>query len=308
MRELSAGDARRRRRSRRHSILLLIAMAALLAYCGGLVAGWEGILWSIIGGTAMLLMVRRMPPIVFLQALNARALARWEAPALYEILDELCRSAGLEQVPRLCRVAARAPLALTIGRGTETTIVLSQSLLQTLAEPELRGVLAHEIIHVRNGDLALMQLAMVVARLTRVLSQVALMLVFFALFLRVVTARAFPTLPLLVLAAAPLGVNLLQLALSRAREAEADLEAAELTGDPYALASALVKMRDQEQMLLRRWSPALVPLRLPSLFRDHPATEERIRRLMATPPPKDWNPEEDQLREFRRRRVTGPWG
>jgi hypothetical protein len=119
MRELSAREARRRRRSRRHSLLLLIAMAALLAYCGEFVAGWEGILWSIIGGTAMLLMIRRMPPIVFLQALNARALARWEAPVLYEILDELCRSAGLEQAPLLCRVATRAPLALTIGRGTE---------------------------------------------------------------------------------------------------------------------------------------------------------------------------------------------
>ena len=190
-------------------------------------------------------------------------------------------------MPLLYCVSERAPLALTIGRGTETTIVLSRSLLQTLAVPELRGVLAHEIIHVRNGDLALMQLAMVVARLTRVLSQVALLLVFFGLFLRVVMARAFPTLPLLVLAVAPLGVNLLPLALSRAREAEADLEAAELTGDPYGLASALVKMCNQEQMLLRRWSPVLVPLRLPSLFRDHPATEERIRRLMAAPPPKD---------------------
>jgi hypothetical protein len=100
-----------------------------------------------------------------------------------------------------------------------------------------------------------MQLAIVVARLTRLLAQVALMLVFFGLFLRVVFARAFPTPPLLVLAAAPLGVNLLQLALSRAREAEADLEAAELTGDPYGLASALVKMRNQEQMLLHQWSP-----------------------------------------------------
>ena len=185
-------------------------------------------------------------------------------------------------MPLLYCVSERAPLALTIGRGTETTIVLSRSLLQTLAVPELRGVLAHEIIHVRNGDLALMQLAMVVARLTRVLSQVALMLVFFGLFLRVVTARAFPTLPLLVLAAAPLGVNLLQLALLRAREAEAVLEAAELTGDPYRLASALVKMRDQEQMLLHQCSPASVPVRLPSLFRDQPATDERIRRLMAT--------------------------
>jgi heat shock protein HtpX len=169
---------------------------------------------------------------------------------------------GLGQVPLLCRVSGRSPVALTIGRGTGTTIVLSHSLLQTLSRRELRGVLAHKIIHVRNGDLALMQLAMVIGLLTRALSQVALALVFFSLFLRLVSARAVPILPLLVLAVAPLGVNLLQLALSRARDTEADLEAAELTGDPRGPASALVKMRSQQK----------VRLRLPSLFRDHPAT------------------------------------
>jgi heat shock protein HtpX len=140
---------------------------------------------------------------------------------------------------------------------------------------------------VRNGDLALMQLAMVVGRLTRVLSQIAFMLVFLGLMLRAFAALAFPIVPLLVLAVAPLGVNLLQLALSRAREAEADLEAAELTGDPYGLACALVKMRNQERILLRRWAPNIVPLRIPSVLRDHPATDERIRRLMAMLPPSD---------------------
>jgi heat shock protein HtpX len=282
-----------------------MAMAVLLAYCGWIVAAWQGIVWSVIGGAAMLLLVRRMPPGVVLQALRARALARWEAPALYKILEALCRSAGLEQAPVLCAVAARAPVAFTIGSSAATAIVLSESLLQTVTERELRGILAHEIIHVRNGDLALMQLAMVVGRLTRVLSQIAFLLVVFSLFLRVVSAHAFPILPLLVLAVAPLGVNLLQFALSRAREAEADLEAAELTGDPYRLASALVKMRDQE-MMLRRWSPATASLRLPSLFRDHPAPDERIRRLMAMAPSAGRHPAEDLPWEFPAGRVTGP--
>lgn len=156
MRELSAGDARRRRHSLHHSVLLLMAMAALLAYCGWIVAAWQGIVWSVIGGAAMLLLVRRMPPGVVLQALRARALARWEAPALYKILDALCRSAGLEQAPVLCAVAARAPVAFTIGSSAATSIVLSELLLQTVTERERRGILAHEIIHVRNGDLALM--------------------------------------------------------------------------------------------------------------------------------------------------------
>jgi heat shock protein HtpX len=129
---------------------------------------------------------------------------------------------------------------------------------------ELRGILAHEIIHIRNGDLALMQLAMVVGQLTRKVSQIAFLLVFFSLFLRVVSAPSFPVIPLLVLAVAPLGMGLLQLALSRTREGEADLEAAELTGDPHDLASTLVKLRRREQMLLRRRFPGAGPLRVPS--------------------------------------------
>jgi len=150
-------------------------MAALLAYCGWIVAGWEGILWSVIGGAAMLLMLHRMPPGVLLQALNARVLARWEAPALYGILDALCRSAGLEEKPVLCRISTRAPLALTIGGGAAVAIVFSQSLLQTMSEREIHGILAHEIVHVRNGDLSLMQLAMVVGRLTRVRERAVVM-------------------------------------------------------------------------------------------------------------------------------------
>ncbi len=279
-----AERARRRRRSRFHSTLLLLAMAALLGYCGWVVANWRGVLWSLLASGAMLVVLRRMPGSIFLQALNVRALARWEAPALYQILDDLCRIAGVGSSPLLYRVFRPVPVAFTIGNGDKATIVLSDSLLQTMSTREIRGILAHEIIHLRNGDLALMQLAVAVGRLTRVLSQIGFLLVFLSLMLRAVSAAAFPLLPLLVLAVAPLGVNLLRLALSREREAEADLEAAELTGDPLGLASALIKMRNQEQAILRKWYPGIIPLRLPSLLRDHPPTKERIERLLAMLP------------------------
>jgi heat shock protein HtpX len=299
-------SARRRHRSRFHSALLLLAMAALLAYCGWIVADWQGILWSLLASAAMLVILRRMPPGVFLQALNARVLERWEVAGLYRVLDDLCQIAGVQPSPPLCRVAGSAPIAFTLGGGEAAAIVLSQSLLQTMSTRQLRGILAHEIIHLRNGDLALMQLAVAVGRLTRVLSQIAFLLVFLGLMLRAVSVAAFPLLPLVVLALAPLGVNLLQLALSREREAEADLEAAELTGDPYGLASALIEMRNQEQAMLRRWYPGMIPLRVPSLLRDHPATEERIRRLLATLPSADQNLQEEPPNEYWMRCGTGP--
>ena len=107
------------------------------------------------------------------------------------------------------------------------------------------------------------------------------------------------------LALAPLGINLLQLALARTREAEADFEAAELTGDPLGLASALIKMRDEERALLRNRYPGSALLRVPSLFRDHPATEERIQRLLAMAPATDQGPGDEALEESKGRGRVG---
>jgi len=194
-----------------------------------------------------------------------------------------------------------------VGQGTATTIVLSAALVRGMTLREIQGILAHEIVHVRNGDIALMQLAMVAGRLTRLLSQIGLLLVFFSLFLRVVAVRAIPIAPLMILIVAPIAVSILQLALSRAREGEADLEAAELTGDPHALASALVKMRRHEKMLFRGRFPTVAPLRIPSLLRDHPATEERIRALLSLPQPPGIAPEDDTLPFTGELQAPGPW-
>jgi len=133
-----------------------------------------------------------------------------------EILESVCADAGLHRTPLLCRVPQNAPIAITIGGGNAAAIVGSDSLLRAITGRAMRGVLAHEIVHLRNGDLAFMRLAMVAGRLTRVLSQVALMLVFLDILLRAMSARGLPLPPLLVLAATPLGASLLQLALSRA--------------------------------------------------------------------------------------------
>jgi heat shock protein HtpX len=295
---VTANSERRRRHTWQHSAVLLIAMAGLLSYCGWVVAGWDGILWGQMAGGVTLFMIRRLPTDLVLQAIGARPLARWEAPMLYEILDTLCRRAGVDRTPRLCWVGERFPVAFTIGQGEATTIALSEGLVREMTAREIRGILAHEIVHVRNGDIALMQLALVAGQLTRMVSQIAFLLVFFRLFLHAVSEASFPIVPLFVLAVAPLGVGLLQLALSWTREGEADLEAAELTGDPHGLASALVKMRRREQMLLRRRFPTAVRIRVPSLLRDHPATEERIRALLAMPQAREVDPAGEDLLEF----------
>jgi heat shock protein HtpX len=237
--------------------------------------------------------IRRAPPALILRAIGARPVARWEAPTLYRALDALCERAGVDRVPNLCWISERFPMAFTVGSGDSATIALSEGLTFEMTAREIRGILAHEIVHVRNGDLALIQLAMVVGQLIRILSQIAFLLLFFSLFLRTVSAPSLPIVPLLVLAFAPLAVGLLQLALSRAREGEADLEAAELTGDPHGLAAALIKLRRREKMLLRRRFPSATIRRVPSFLRDHPATEQRIRALLAMSQWRDADAAED---------------
>jgi heat shock protein HtpX len=296
---MTTDSERRRRRSRRHTVLLLVAMAALLAYCGWVVAGWEGAVWSIFASAVMLPAFRRIPSELVLRAIGARPVLPSEAPELYDLLDELCRRAGVAEPPRLCWVGERFPVAFTIGDSGRATIVLSQGLVSGLEEREVRGVLAHEIVHVRNRDIALMQLAMVVGRLVRVLAQIAIIAVFLSLFLRAAGAVALPLGSLLLLAVAPTGVGLLQLALSREREAEADLEAAELTGDPEGLASALAEIRRRERAALARRFPGARMLRMPALLRDHPATEERIRRLLQMAQPGEADLRRDQMRHAR---------
>jgi heat shock protein HtpX len=196
---LSADSERRRRHTRQHSALLLIAMAALLSYCGWIVAEWNGILWSLLGGAMMLVLARRVPPGLVLRAIGARPVARRQAPVLYEMLDALCPRAGLGRVPHLCWVGERFPVAFMIGGGEATTIALSEGLVRGMTAREIQRILAHEVVHARNGDIALMQLAMVVGKRRATVAD-CVSAQFFSLFMRTVSAPSFPIVPLLVLA------------------------------------------------------------------------------------------------------------
>lgn len=289
-----AESACRHRRSRRHAALLLAAMAILLGFCGWIVAGRDGVLLSAFLGALTLLMIRQMPPEIALRAIGARIVTPRKAPVLHAILDRLCRRARLARVPALYVTGARLPAAFTIGAGEAAAITLSQGLLVEMNAREIRGILAHEVVHIRNGDIALMQLAMVAGQIARLVAQLAFLLLFAGLVLHAATVPSYPLAPLLLLVVTPLGVGLLRHALSREREGEADLEAAELTGDPAGLASALIKMRRREQMLLDERFPGARLIRMPALLRDHPATEERIRRLRAMPQAPDVESREDQ--------------
>jgi heat shock protein HtpX len=316
---LDEGERRRhKRRNRLQSALLLGGMAALLALCGWSVAGIEGVVWTLLLGGVMVAFSPRLPPYWLLRMYGAQRLHPAELVELHELLRWLAERAGLERLPELYYVPSPVLNAFAVGRPDRSVIALTDGLLRHLDLRELAAVLAHEISHIRNDDLWLMTLADVISRLTGAMALVGMMLLGMNLPLLLLGAETFPWLLILLLLVAPVIGSLLQLALSRTRELEADLDAAGLTGDPAGLASALAKL---ERYRARLWEGLLLPGRRvpePSILRTHPDTRERIERLLAlrAPPAAPRRPEPQlvlvptRLRPVQRRprwRATGLW-
>jgi heat shock protein HtpX len=270
-----------RLRNALQTLLLAGSMGGLCAYLAWLLGGAPMAVGAAVAVAVLYFVNPAVSPRLVLRLFRGRALAVDEAPELYAAVADLARRAELPAVPRLYYLPTDVMNAFTTGTTGDAAIALSDGLLRRLTLRELVGVLAHEISHVRNRDIRLMGFADLVARLTSVLSSVGLFLMFLNLPLLLFMAEGVPWLPVLLLLAAPSVSALVQLALSRSREYEADRAATALTGDPTGLAAALGKMERYQGRVLEQ---ILIPgqrLPDPSLLRTHPPTGERIRRLLA---------------------------
>jgi heat shock protein HtpX len=284
-RRLAPLDAAERRRHKLRNVLqsalLLGGMVGLLAACGWLLFGPDGLVGMALGAALALIFGPRVSPQMVLRLYAARPLAPAQLPAVFDVVARLSERAGLERMPQLYYIRSRMLNAFTVGDRDQAVIALTDGILRRLDLRELAGVLAHEISHVRNRDLWLMSHADLTGRLTRVMTLFGLGLVIIGLPLWLGAGSEPPLLLILLLLFAPQLTVLLQLALSRAREFDADLDAAGLTGDPAGLISALAKL---ERAQGGRWEEILMPgyrLPEPSLLRSHPPTEQRIARLQA---------------------------
>lgn len=284
----TASERRHHWRNTLQTVLMLVGMGGLLAVCGWIVAGPDGILWLSLGGGIALLLAPTLPPGLQMRMLGARPLAPWQAPQLHRILEILAGRAGLDGVPVPHVIANPIPNAFAVGNRRHAAIAVTEGLLARLDSRELAGVLAHEISHIRNGDIRIMGLADLISRLTRLMSWLGALLLIVSLPL-LLSGQATAPLPLvLLLMASPSLSALLQLGLSRTREFDADLDAARLTGDPPGLISALRKM---DAPVWTFWGRILLPRRRddqPSLLRSHPSTEERVERLASLTVPVDY--------------------
>lgn len=218
-----------------------------------------------------------------LRLYGARPIHPSEAPAVWATVQALARRAELPAIPIPHYVPSAVVNAFATGSRQHSAIALTDGLLRRLTPRELEGVIAHEMAHIANDDLRVMGLADYISRLTHFLAtmgQVAIVLSLPAL----IGGHVQINLPgLFLLAASPQLALLAQLRLSRVREFDADRLAAQLTGDPHGLASALAKI----EQVSRSWRAWLMPGwgdPESSWLRAHPATAQRIERLLALAP------------------------
>lgn len=283
MREVARLDVeaqrRHKRRNRLQAALLLGGMAVVLALCAWLMAGEAGAVVVALGGLLALAIRPRVSPQWLLRVYGGQPLPVAAAPEVHRLVQALAQRSGLRATPRLYYVPSPMLNAFAVGRPDESAIGITDGLLRSLTGRELAGVLAHEISHVRSDDLWIMTLADTLGRITHALAYAGLLLLLLGVPL-LAAGSATVVLVAAVLTVVPTIVTLLQLALSRSREYDADLEAARLTGDPDGLAAALRRLELAEG---RIWERLLVPHRRRTpdtlLLRTHPPTEERTRRL-----------------------------
>jgi heat shock protein HtpX len=263
------------------SCLLLAGMLGILGLCAWTVWGGEGVLWAIVAGGLSLMLTPSVAPDLVMRMYRAAPLRPQDLPEVHRLLQHLAARAGLAGLPRLHYLPSPLLNAFAVGSPGHAAIAVTDGLLRTLSPRELAGVLAHELSHIRNNDLWIMSLADLMSRLTSLMSWLGQLLLILNLPALMTGRTAVPWLLVLVLIFAPTLMALLQLALSRSREYDADLDAVALTGDPGGLASALAKL---ERLQGRYWEEILLPGRRmpePSLLRTHPPTQGRIERLLA---------------------------
>ena len=277
---------------------LILAGMGLIAWAVvGMVAGPDMTLFIVTATLAGLMLAPSVSRRLLLRGYKARPLGPRDWPAGHVLLCSLAARAGLPRTPELWYVPSRIPNAFAMGRPEDSVICVTDGLIRLLTRRELAGVLAHEVAHVLHRDLWLMGLADAMSRAVSLASLVGQMLLLVNLPLLLAGVATIPWALPLILAFSPTIMALLQLALSRQREYDADRAGAELTSDPAGLAAALLKL---ERVTGRFWEEMVLPGRRipdPSLLRTHPPTKNRVARLRALNPwPHDGEPDSATIR------------
>jgi heat shock protein HtpX len=273
--------------------ILMAAITALFMAIGSLLGGQQGMMLALIIALGMNFFSYWFSDALVLKMYNAKQVDETSAPQFYRMIQELARNAQLP-MPKVYLIEEDAPNAFATGRNPEhAAVAATTGILRVLTERELRGVMAHELAHVRHRDI-------LISTISATMAGAISMLANFAMFFGGRDSEGRSTNPIvgiLVMILAPIAASLIQMAISRAREFEADRGGAEISGDPRALASALQKIhqyahggipmaaaeRHPETAQMMIMNP-LSAGGLRGMFSTHPSTEERVERLLAMAP------------------------
>ena len=269
--------------------VLMAAITALFMAIGSLLGGRQGMMLALVVALGMNFFSYWFSDALVLKMYNAKQVDESSAPQFYRMIQELAHNAQLP-MPKVYLIEEDAPNAFATGRNPEhAAVAATTGILRVLTERELRGVMAHELAHVRHRDI-------LISTISATMAGAISMLANFAMFFggRDSEGRSTnPVVGILVMILAPIAASLIQMAISRAREFEADRGGAEISGDPRALASALQKIhrvaqgipletaeRHPETAQMMIMNP-LSGGGLRGMFSTHPSTEERVERLLA---------------------------
>jgi heat shock protein HtpX len=269
---------------------LLGLLTGLIMLIGGALGGERGVIIAFILAAGMNFFSYWFSDRLVLSAYNAQELTPEQAPELYQIVEELARAANIP-TPRLYLIDSDTPNAFATGRSPKhAAVAVTRGIMSICDRNELKGVLGHELSHVLNRDILTSSIAATLAGAVMMLaSWVRWAAIFGGLEGRREDDEGGGMLGLLVMSLlAPLAATLIQLAISRTREYQADASGARLTRHPLYLANALRKLEVANQRLPLDAGPATAHLfivnplsgeGLMRLFSTHPPLEERIRRL-----------------------------
>ncbi|MBI3028673.1 MAG: zinc metalloprotease HtpX [Candidatus Rokubacteria bacterium] len=268
--------------------LLLGALTVLLVLIGGAVGGQQGMLVAFVLALGMNFFSYWFSDKIVLAIYRAQPIEESQAPALYRIVRTLATRGGIP-VPRVYLIPTETPNAFATGRNPQhAAVAVTEGIMRILDEQELEGVLAHELSHVTNRDVLISTIAATLAGAIMILARMAQFAAFFGGRRDDEEGGGGIFGVLLMAILAPFAALLIQMAVSRAREYQADASGARLAGRPWGLATALEKLERASKAVPMDASPSTAHLfivnplsgrSLLRLFSTHPPIEERIARL-----------------------------
>ncbi len=272
--------------------ILLACLTGVLLAIGDLWGGRQGLTIALVFAAVMNLGSYFFSDKIAIASSGAAPISRDENPRIYQIVERLAAKANIP-VPKIYLIPTDSPNAFATGRNPEhASVAVTQGILQLCNDEEIEGVLAHELGHVRNRDILI---SAVVATLAGAITYIANMVMWAEMFGGFGGGRdderggVFSALAMMIVA--PLAATLIQLAISRSREYQADSTGAHITGNPQGLARALEKIDQWSKRLPMQVSPATAHLYcaqpltsgqlFSSLFSTHPPIQKRIERLLS---------------------------